>query len=59
MAFKFSPGFSAYAAGEHSIEYPPWIEEMKPEQKAVMMAPYLADGNQTNSEHPVLRRSKL
>ena len=56
LAFKFSPGFSAYAAGEHTVEYPSWVEEMKPQQRAVMMAPYLADGNLTNDYHPRLRR---
>ena len=44
LAFKFSPAFSAYAAGSHTVTYPSWIEEMKPEQRAAMFAPFMADG---------------
>ena len=39
LAFKFSPAFSAYAAGSHTVTYPSWVEEMKPEQRAVLFAP--------------------
>ena len=38
--------------------YPGWVAELKPEQRAVLHAPFLADGNQTNpQEHGALRRS--
>ena len=36
-AFKFSPAFSAYSAGSHSVIYPDWIEGMKPEQKVLSL----------------------
>ena len=51
LAFKFSPANSAYAAGSHSVTYPNWVEEMTPAQKAVLLAPFMADGKDTNASH--------
>ena len=41
VLYKFSPGFQAYSAGAHQITYPDYIEDMTPEQRAVMEAPHI------------------
>ena len=41
LLYKFSPGFQAYSAGAHQITYPDYIEDMTPEQRAVMEAPHI------------------
>lgn len=41
LLYKFSPGFQAYSAGAHRIEYPDYIEDMSPEQREVMEAPHI------------------
>jgi len=41
LLYKFSPGFQAYSAGAHQISYPDYIEDMTPEQRAVMEAPHI------------------
>jgi ectoine hydroxylase-related dioxygenase (phytanoyl-CoA dioxygenase family) len=41
LLYKFSPGFQAYSAGQHTITYPDFIEDMAPEERAVMEAPHI------------------
>ena len=41
LLYKFSPAFQAYSAGAHNISYPDYIEDMTPEQRAVMEAPHI------------------
>ena len=41
LLYKFSPGFQAYSAGAHRIDYPDYIEDMSPEQREVMEAPHI------------------
>ena len=41
LLYKFSPGFQAYSAGQHTISYPEYIEDMAPDERAVMEAPHI------------------
>ena len=45
FADKFSPGNSAYSAGVGDVSYPAWVEEMTPEQRAVMEKPSIRRSN--------------
>ena len=39
LLYKFSPGHSAYGTITGTVEYPEFVKEMTPEQRAVMQAP--------------------
>jgi ectoine hydroxylase-related dioxygenase (phytanoyl-CoA dioxygenase family) len=54
LLYKFSPGHASFGTGPHSIEYPPWIRSMKPEQAAVMIAPYGAGARKELPAKPKL-----
>ncbi|MEE3193077.1 MAG: phytanoyl-CoA dioxygenase family protein [Candidatus Poribacteria bacterium] len=41
LLYKFSPGFQAYSQGAHQVTYPDYIEDMTPEERAVMEAPHI------------------
>jgi hypothetical protein len=41
LLYKFSPGFQAYSQGAHQVTYPDYIEDMSPEERAVMEAPHI------------------
>jgi len=41
LLYKFSPGYSAYSPGAHTIAYPEYIESMTDEQREVMEAPHI------------------
>ena len=33
------------------MQYPEWVEQMTSDQRAVLHAPFLADGDQTSASH--------
>ena len=41
LLYKFSPGFQAYSQGAHQVTYPDYIEDMTPEERAVLEAPHI------------------
>ncbi len=41
LLYKFSPGFQAYSQGDHQVTYPDYIEDMSPEERAVMEASHI------------------
>ena len=41
VLYKFSPGYQAYSGGAHTVTYADYIEDMTPEQRQVMEAPYI------------------
>jgi hypothetical protein len=41
VLYKFSPWNSAYSGGFHDVSYPDYIEDMNPEERAVMEAPHI------------------
>jgi ectoine hydroxylase-related dioxygenase (phytanoyl-CoA dioxygenase family) len=45
LLYKFSPGHSAYGTITGMVEYPEFVHEMTPEQRAVMQAPSIRRAN--------------
>ena len=45
LLYKFSPGNSAYGTIAGTVEYPSWVEDMTPQQRAVMLAPSIRRAN--------------
>ena len=41
LLYKFSPSMLSYGGGAHTVSYPDYIEDMTPEERAVMEAPHI------------------
>ena len=41
LLYKFSPAMLSYGGGAHTVSYPDYIEDMTPEERAVMEAPHI------------------
>ena len=39
LLYRFSPGHAAYTPGLAALKYPAWMEDMAPEQQAVLLNP--------------------